>query len=49
MASGTGRVETPLSEMGKTVGKAGFGGKIQNSAYHMVFETAVKHARGDIE
>lgn len=45
LASGTRRVETPLSEMGK----AGLRGKIQNSAYHMVFEAAVTHARGDSE
>ena len=29
LASATGRVEMPLSEMGKPVGEAGLGGKIQ--------------------
>ena len=39
----------PLSEMWKPVGEAGLGGKIQNSAHHVVSVVAVKHPRREIE
>lgn len=35
--------------MGKTVGEAGLEGKIQNSAYYIVFEMPIKHSRGVVE
>lgn len=39
----------PLSEMGKTVGEAGSEGRIQNLAYHIMFEMPIRHPGRDVE
>lgn len=42
MASATGKVKMPPSEMGKTVGEAGSEGRIQILAYHVMLKMPIR-------